>query len=237
MKLINKNLRYFIKIFLIKLHLINLYISLKKNHSDPYHKYFLKNKIIFIHIPKTAGNSVVNYLFDSTVGPGHYSASYYKNRSINNFNNFFKFAVIRNPWDRFVSAFFYLKQGGLAPDDLIFREKYLLDIDDFDSFVFRVHKSFFFRKIVMNWTHFIPQYKFITINGKIVVDKLIDMSNPNFSKEVSNLKNYLKYEPSNIFLKINKSSHVGYSSYYTEETKNIVASLYKEDIKLLDYEF
>lgn len=88
-------------------------------------------KFIFIHIPKTGGNSIQNALkpyADDTVsthepnqdGVERYQlinprfkttkhstlSDYKKNINKKDFNNLLKVAVIRNPWDRAISHYF-----------------------------------------------------------------------------------------------------------------------------------
>jgi hypothetical protein len=78
------------------------------------------NKLIFIHIPKTAGTSILSIeehdfrTMDTrpTVGVDrndHAFGTFAKNKYKEEWDNYFKFAVARNPWDRFVSSFEYSK--------------------------------------------------------------------------------------------------------------------------------
>ena len=72
------------------------------------------HKFVFIHIPKTGGSSIetlflgkpqrrwapeINHYFQ------HATAAELRNRLMNrdNFDRYFKFAFVRNPWDRIVS--------------------------------------------------------------------------------------------------------------------------------------
>tara|TARA_A100000164_G_scaffold339938_1_gene335377 strand:- start:228 stop:815 length:588 start_codon:yes stop_codon:yes gene_type:complete len=67
-----------------------------------------KHKIIFIHIPRTSGTSIESaFKFNmDKVGGKHLKASEIK-RNIGNdkWNNYFKFSIVRNPWERFVSMY------------------------------------------------------------------------------------------------------------------------------------
>ena len=72
-----------------------------------------EKKFIFVHIPKTAGSSIhiffkdfFNILDRSDPLPEihHKSFSSILNEDYS-YRNYFKFAVIRNPYDRFLSAY------------------------------------------------------------------------------------------------------------------------------------
>lgn len=89
-----------------------------------------KNKFLFIHIPKTAGNSIQSrlskYSEDEIVREAPFQdgierfgvkgrcglhkhsslADYYSALGRDYFNGFFKFSCIRNPWDRAISFYF-----------------------------------------------------------------------------------------------------------------------------------
>ncbi len=66
-----------------------------------------KHKIIFIHIPKNGGSSV-NKHFDSREG-GHHKWDWYKKHYPKEWKEYFKFAIIRDPFERVVSNFEYAK--------------------------------------------------------------------------------------------------------------------------------
>lgn len=70
-----------------------------------------KRKIIFIHIPKNAGTSIRQALQLNEKGcyefNGHPPQDYYKKNHPREWKEYFKFAVIRNPWDRFWDSYKY----------------------------------------------------------------------------------------------------------------------------------
>ena len=92
-----------------------------------------KHKCIFVHIPKTAGTSIENVIWPlksdrvvenlwmgivkpyynkyQTGGLQHLTSNEIK-REVGSdvFNSYYKFSVIRNPWDIGVSQFVYMKQ-------------------------------------------------------------------------------------------------------------------------------
>jgi chondroitin 4-sulfotransferase 11 len=94
------------------------------------------HQCIFTHVPKTAGKSI-RYLFglpefkhqykadgrNVEHGFGHRRLSEFVNEKY--FAEYFKFAFVRNPFDRLVSAFFYLDNGGCCAADDEYRREHL----------------------------------------------------------------------------------------------------------------
>lgn len=135
-------------------------------------------KCIFIHIPKTAGQSVEHVFLNllgltwetraplllrfndnKKLGPprlAHLKASdylKYKYISEDLFNSYFKFSFVRNPWSRLVSFYNY--------------RKYFL-LYNFKSFVMKHLEKKIWKK---DYWFIGPQYEFLyDDNGKILVD-------------------------------------------------------------------
>lgn len=108
----------------------------------------LNKNIFHIHIPKTGGISMKNYIYGDTFhynNFGHHSAwrlrEWFKsNGNEEEWNNYYKFSIVRNPWDILWSGYKYTKWGAkdvnpksktpdlLKPLDnpniMYFREKY-----------------------------------------------------------------------------------------------------------------
>ena len=67
---------------------------------------FDKTKTIYTHIPKCAGTSISLAMYKED--PWHYKMEdYKKNISKIKFNRYFKFAFVRNPFDRLLSSYLY----------------------------------------------------------------------------------------------------------------------------------
>lgn len=77
---------------------------------------FLRDQLLFIHVPKNAGSSfVLNYL---GYQPGHWRYQEYEAILGRNISKFFVFSIKRHPEKRFLSAFKFIKNGGMNLSDL-----------------------------------------------------------------------------------------------------------------------
>ena len=70
------------------------------------HKY----KFIFIHIEKTGGTSINDFFNFDDVYEKHGTINYFKNEYGKKlFDEYFKFTIVRNPWDWLVSRYHWSK--------------------------------------------------------------------------------------------------------------------------------
>lgn len=206
---------------------------LNRSLRSPYSELEINNQLIFIHIPKAAGNALIKSLYGQSA-TGHDPLIRYKKYDSGKFNNFTKLAVVRNPWDKMVSSFFYLKQGGIGFFDLNFRNRYLADVEDFESFIAKMQSDKSFENKILSWIHFIPQIEFITINGEVGVDILVKLEE--LDSNIDGICERLKIKSATL-MKDNQSKRGKYQDYYTTESRDYVASLYEQDIKVLGYTF
>ena len=133
---------------------------------------FVDRRAIFIHIPKAAGNSVTQSLFGkpSVELGAHARACDWRRAEPMLFAACFKFAFTRHPVDRFVSAFAFLKQGGITPADVEWAQVFLRDCADVSAFLQRMQDRSF-RTEVLSYPHFIPQWRFVCDpKGRVIVD-------------------------------------------------------------------
>lgn len=221
-------------LFFMRLLPIHFRYDLNRALRSPYSKVEDNNRVIFIHVPKAAGNALMKTLF-GVAATGHDPLRRYCSYNSEKFKHYYKFAVVRNPYDRLVSSFFYLKQGGIGFFDNDFAESYLNDVDTFEEFVKRLGSDGKFRSAIMSWVHFVPQLDFITLDGSnVAVDRVIKLEN--IDLEMSDLCRELGIPPVKM-IKDNMSQRKSYKTYYTPELISIVSSLYKEDLAELNYVF
>ena len=188
-------------------------------------------KCIFVHIPKNAGLSVSYTLFGNTGGSHRKIRDYQKLFSHNTFRRYYKFTFVRNPWDRVVSTYFFLKAGGLTEKDKAWAEINLYHFQNFNDFV----RGWLNEENINNSLHFQRQHIFLEgENGKIAVDFIGRFEN--IEEDFKIITNKLKIKRT--LTKTNDSIRkLNYRDYYNEETKAIVDNVYHRDIILFNYKF
>lgn len=194
-----------------------------------YKPYFDEYECIFIHIPKSAGQSVCDSLFGDRY-PGHWKISDYEWENPRKCENYFKFCFVRNPYSRLVSAYNYLKEDTQSPIDRYFQQKVLVDYSNFEDFV----KRGLMVPEVLSYIHFVPQVEFMkNMNGRVSMD---------FIGKVESLSDDYKYVSHKLGMSdsslkfINSSKSVDIDTYYDEEMKKVVQNIYSEDFQLLGYD-
>lgn len=198
---------------------------------SPFQDYDIATESIFIHIPKTGGTSVARALYGH--GARHRMLRTMELADRQRFNAYFKFAFVRDPYDRLVSAFYYLLQCPLDSFDGWWRTRFLGTLDTFDQFVDALSASPRLRRAAASHPAFMPQYRFIqSVDGQIKLDFLgryerlqedFDIVASRLGKQVT-----LGHEK--------QSRHAHFANYYTQETAAVVAKLYRDDFGLLGYD-
>ena len=191
---------------------------------------FDERRAIFIHVPKCAGVSVNKTLFGNLAGGHTTLEEYLKVFEPHRITDYFKFTIVRNPWDRLVSAYFFLKNGGYGETDRKWFDEELACFSSFDDFV----KNWVTRSNIWKWNHFRPQYHYLLDKRRKV--KL------DFIGFLENLDEDFAYICKRLGVnrtmpKSNESSHRHYSKYYDDNTIDVVRQVYAEDIELLAYTF
>jgi len=196
-------------------------------------KPFDEQKCIFVHITKCAGISISKSLFGN-LGGAHLRIPHYELIfSKHEFEDYFKFTFVRNPWDRLVSAFLFLKKGGANKVDKSWADENLSQFADFHIFV----KEWVNRKNINTWKHFVPQYKFLCEPGSQTPK--IDFIGyfEHLEDDYACIKKRLGASSNLQHLNKTGGNRRDYKEYYTQATKEIVADVYEEDIRIFGYDF
>jgi Sulfotransferase family len=126
-------------------------------------------KTIFVHVPKAAGTSIEKRLrqSDKDVVGGHTTALAYRKKYPAEFAAYFKFAVVRDPLDRFISAYSYLKQMAVHS---ALNNQIVHDCESMDHFAEKIKAS---PGIIGNIVHLLPQHQFICDQkGEVIMDSV-----------------------------------------------------------------
>ena len=197
-------------------------------------EHFVRNRCIFVHIPKCAGTSVLKVLF-ANEAKLHWKLSYYRLAfSPEQFRDFYKFTFVRNPWDRLVSGYHYMRDGGEpgVQSDLDWAERHIRPYADFDDFV--LHGLA--RPEIRRWLTFVPQHEFVTLPWRRgpQVDFIgkVEHMEQDFRQVAERLGKSVPLETHN-----RSQRGADYHSYYSLRTRAIVERYYGEDIKMFGYEY
>lgn len=195
------------------------------------HKY----KLIFIHIPRTAGTSIEKALCGKDWlrihSPSkHLTAHSAKKIYAEYWNEYFKFSFVRNPWDRMVSLLKYGWFYGVSLDTkkILRPEKYFnkfkkieYDTRYFNYSQFNDYKNIedaIYQNIYGEEMDFIGRFESLEEDFKTIC-------------EINNIKNLA-------LLHIEKSpNRKEYREYYDNNVKQLIEQKYKKDIDKFNYEF
>jgi hypothetical protein len=86
-----------------------------------------RHKLIFIHIPKCAGRSISHALQEEF---DHYTAFYYQTKQADYWNNYTVFTTVRNPYERLVSMYHYIKNESFHTTHPITNEGNMIPFKD-----------------------------------------------------------------------------------------------------------
>jgi len=172
-----------------------------------------EHKTIFIHIPKNAGTAIETLFCNSSfkIQPDkHANIHEVKRKFPNIYDSYSKFTIIRNPYDKMVSWYFYLKRNLGENHEVLKFNEWIKDPSQF------WHAD--------DPIHFLdPQYTWIDDTVEIIKFE-------NLNKELN------EFFGKNIDLPIiNKSNHDHYSTYYNRESLDVIYDRYKEDFKKYNY--
>jgi len=222
-----------------------------------------KCKCIFVHIPKAAGQSVEHFFLnlhdlswekrgplllkfnpDPHRGPerlAHLKAAEYLrcgHIDEEQFNSYFKFTFVRNPWARLVSEYRYRNYYKNMSFKKFVLEGLPAESDYFDAY-----------------RHIVPQYDFLhDDSGNAIVDFIGRFENlqADFDYICSKLGinnsqlphinnstrgNFLKRQIKKLLFSNKYKERKNYTDYYDEETKKFVDSFYTKDIEVFNYSF
>jgi hypothetical protein len=212
------------------------------------------SKFLFIHIPKTAGVTLKNYLIPDYVSIKKNSFEYnkkYLHSPVTTWMPMFRskldrptiISMVRNPFDRLTSLYRfrkYISRDYSIPNDITFKE-WVGDIRKYEtqSWGYVNGNKLFADCPQTYWTH---------QGGENKIDKLL-----RFENLPDNLSELNKYQPlrkgkavpdkkyPEEFSENNSKKYLfkkkDYREYYDDETRKIVTDWYIDDLKSFNYQF
>ncbi len=201
------------------------------------------HQFVFVHIRKAAGTSLRqilervslpknNHWWYKLLSRGGLAVNYHKysfrkhanlvgaERSMpaDKFKKYFKFAMVRNPWDRLVSEFEYIKT---QPSHSRYKRLAAMDFAEFIEYQAKRPAA--------------HQVNALTLkNGEVGCDYVGKLETLDESLEVIAKFTRLSFGE---LPHINKVQRRDYRSYYDDALKERVEKLWFKDIKTFDYEF
>jgi hypothetical protein len=136
------------------------------------------------------------------------------------FDAAWKFAFVRNPWDRAVSAYFYSRKCSQIPLDVSFKDYLRLDFAQMPDFVF-VHSQPIADIIAGPGGH-----RYLDFVGRF----------EHLQRDFDHVCRVLGLEPITL-LHWHRTPHRPYVEYYDREGISLVRRKYRRDIEWFGYEF
>ena len=197
-------------------------------------------RCIYVHIPKTAGNSI-NRVF-GIQWENHKDLQRYANElPAEVIAGYYKFAIVRNPWDRLLSDYNYQRKKSRARDSKLFLYSDSGRLRGFSDWVraalddpHRYTPGSWGGEVSLGLHRWSPQVDWITVNGQPRLDFVARMEN--LPEDFATVCRTLRL-PSVRLPCRNRRLHGHYSWYYDDAIRELVASYYARDIQAFGYRF
>lgn len=137
---------------------------------------FAPSRTIFVRVPKNASTSIAALLYPDTPTEWlpHYGADFYRRVFPAAFAEYLVFAPLRDPLERFVSAFTYYREKTTVPEERRLMDEELPFIKTLEDFVLWLNdQDDPGATKIMRWDHFRPQRDYICDGaGRVITDLL-----------------------------------------------------------------
>lgn len=208
---------------------IGLMSFIRYTKKNPYKPHNDKTESLFIHIPRAAGSSFSAALYDGQ-DTGHSSARDYYLFNKEKYHSYYKFTVIRNPFQKIHSGFLQTKKkmeegnSGTA----IWGDKYIGD-ESFETFVLNLKKNTLKSRCILAFTHFRTQSSYLKINGKIDLDFIgnfenLELAYSHIAREL-NIDTKLEH--------LNATNRPRIDDVYSLKMKKVIQEIYHEDFQII----
>ena len=199
-------------------------------------------KFVFVAVARTGSTSIRDFFnADLTASPDVYHATIYDIEksfkiclSRADIDDYYKFAFVRNPWDRMVSSYFSFRQQDHRPWN-----ENVAKYSTFKSFMNNIEDN-----EILSDIHFRPQSECLSINGHLAVDFIgkYDNYERDFKRVCEHIKMPIKSwerEMGHHRQTKGRSREDNYKFYYRKNPEfiDIVSEIYHQDIKYFNYSF
>jgi len=198
-------------------------------------------KFVFIHIPKTAGTTICSSWEGSVLKnickeTGVLGGTHKTIREILNSypetKNYFKFTVVRNPYDRFVSKFYFKQLEPRQDFDLEWNDK---EAEGILPQMWWITDSMRTEpdKLNRNNPYYRPELHF----GDVLVDRILRYEN--LEKELREVLDELGIDVNEkVFPHFRQTrAEFSYHQYYDEKMRSLCKYIFREDLDRLGYEW
>ncbi|WP_197412516.1 sulfotransferase family 2 domain-containing protein [Novosphingobium sp. Fuku2-ISO-50] len=193
---------------------------------------FRQAGVVFVHVPRSAGTSFCQALYGGFLG--HLTINNVLKSASPDVLALPRFAIVRNPWDRAVSAYHYALGGGGIEGIVRIRHPATYRKPEFESFERFVTDWLAHKNLVKLDVVFQPQSFYVrAADGSMPFDHIGRFEDIN--QTVTWLQGALPGFSG--VQHTNSSRRSEYAGYYTPKTRDLIARLYAEDIKLFGYTF
>ena len=186
--------------------------------------------VLFVHVPKCAGTTVIRQRPE--IAHGHRSASFFAWRDPALFERCFTFGSVRNPYDRLVSAFHYLRSDKTSVRDGEFGARAVGHYADFQAFAADLSRTSV-RARTLGWVHFLPQtYYLCDRKGRVLVDFV--GRTETFADDLDRVNEKTGLGLENI--RERSVARASWRDFYNTRTAKIAEEIYAEDFATFGYE-
>ncbi|MCC6680133.1 MAG: sulfotransferase family 2 domain-containing protein [Phycisphaeraceae bacterium] len=197
---------------------------------------FIQRRCLFVHVPKAAGISVAHSLFGHRGGAHltmrHYRVLFETLLGVKDFDQYYKFSFVRNPWDRVFSSYTFLLAGGLLPQDQRYANASVRQYSSFHDFVLNWLTPENIRKI----PHFRMQlYYLVDEQHRLAMDYVGRFET--LKADYAHVRQVLGFGGELTKMNVTKRKRKKYTDAYDTETIEHVARVYAEDIERLGYSY
>jgi hypothetical protein len=188
----------------------------------------IRKGFYFVHIPKTAGTSVLNALRVAETPYTHCPARIIRRQYPQAAAHLRFVTVVRDPYDRFASSFEYITKRSDWPAQRQFAREVIGDMS-FAQFTQRMARSRAYRNLITGYEFFFPQRYFTHDGGQPLVHDVLRFE--------TLAKDFASYAKGTDAALPSLRNHGGaeYKAMYDDASRALVRQIYAQDFRTFGY--